>query len=174
VLRRLAGLAAFTVAFALFGGCVTSVSSELHQVRGAIDDGLPGVRLEREATFHVGRFAFAVSRGILRAAGEREIAGGVLSGLRRVDVGVFHVEGGEALVGRELVHRVDSILVRRGWVVMIRQLDDGEATWVTYRTEGDEIRGFYVIALDGSELSLVRLRGRLDRALAAAIAAANG
>lgn len=171
--RRPAGLAALLPAMALVVSCVTSVSSELHQVRGEIDQALPGVHLERESTFHVGRLALAISRGILRAAGEGDIAGGVLSGLKRVDVGVFDVVGGETLVRNDLVLRVESILERRGWEVVVRAIDGGEATWVTYDATDDGIRGFYVVALDEDELSLVRLRGRLDRAFAAAIATAE-
>jgi len=167
----------------VLAGCVTSVSSELHEVRREIDQALPEATLESETTFHVGRIALGISRGILRMAGEgspsspsspdSESAAAMLTGLKRVDVGIFRVVGAEAVPERDLVPRIESILERRGWEVIVRVFDGEEAAWVAYQMTGDQLRGFYVIALDEDELSLVRLRGRLDRVLAAAVQAAS-
>lgn len=181
-LPRSLALGAHLLGCALSMGCVTSVSSELHEVRREIDQALPEATLESETSFHVGRIALGISRGILRMAGNGESKGGddearaaaaMLAGLQRVDVGIFRVVGAEADPRAELVPRIESVLERRGWEVIVRAFDGDEAAWVAYQATGDRIRGFYVIALDETELSLVRFRGRLDRVLAAAVRAAS-
>jgi hypothetical protein len=67
--------------------------------------------------------------------------------------------------------RLERVLRERGWIAAVTLREGDERTWVYYRTNSraDRLRGVYVVALEGDELTLVRLTGRLDRALEAAI-----
>ncbi|HVS65428.1 MAG TPA: hypothetical protein VMT85_18215 [Thermoanaerobaculia bacterium] len=67
--------------------------------------------------------------------------------------------------------RLERVMRERGWIAAVTLRQGDERTWVYYRTNSraDRLRGVYVVALEGDELTLVRLTGRLDRALEAAI-----
>ena len=55
------------------------------------------------------------------------------------------------------------------WELTVKALDEGEATWILCRMDGDSIRGLYVVALDREALVVVRADGRLEDFLAKAI-----
>jgi hypothetical protein len=71
----------------------------------------------------------------------------------------------------DLAFRLEEVMRDRGWTTAVAMREGRERTWVYYRTNPrqDRIRGVYVVALDGDELTLVRLSGRLDHTLKAAI-----
>ena len=57
------------------------------------------------------------------------------------------------------------------WMLLVRDVDDEDNTWVFLRQRKDgSIRGLLVIDLDPSELSIVGVEGRIDDILAEAIA----
>jgi hypothetical protein len=62
-------------------------------------------------------------------------------------------------------------LVRAGWSMAVRTRETDERTWMFLHTDSDgALSNLFVVTLDGKELTLVRLDGRLDRAFAAAVA----
>jgi hypothetical protein len=53
----------------------------------------------------------------------------------------------------------------------LRERDEKSRTWMFLRFDGQEkLSNLYVVALDSAELTLIRLDGHLDRAMAESIA----
>lgn len=95
-----------------------------------------------------------------------------LSGLHRVEAGNYRISGlPPDLAGAGALERS---LKREGWQTLARVRDDEQQAWVVYRLRGRHLRSLMVVAIEGDELSLVRLEGRLEDTLVAALDIARG
>lgn len=153
-------------------GCKTEAPG-LDAVRVAIDRQLPGTRLEPEVTFSLGRFSLGLVKGLSRLGDDEdgEHASRILSHLRRIEIGVYElVPTGAEAANLGLPAALEQELRRQGAEVLVRVRDEGEQTLVFFEPEGEAIRTMYVVALDDTELVLLRLQGRLDHLLAEALA----
>lgn len=173
----------------LVSGCYFH-TPEASRVRRAFEAEAPGLELEREVGFKVGRLSLAIARPLVAAAlGEpepegdaagdegRSLASSLLRGLRRVELGVYTVSGAGDEAGRrdrELPRFLERRFSRDDWSQLVRARDEAGTSWVYLRHRGDRLRSIQVVAFDGSELVMVRLDGRLDRMLAEAVAARSG
>jgi len=164
------GATALAVALLLLPGCASSPTAS--RVAATVEDQLPGCHLQRESRLALGPLSLAVVRGIVRLVGEDvdEEARAVLSGLRRVEVVTYVVEGRHELGPASGRLRIDAAFP--GWSLAVRTREEMEHTWLLVRdNDRGEMRGLAVVVLDGSELEVVVLRGRLDRVLADQLAA---
>lgn len=142
------------------------------EVRAHLERALPGVRFRQDAHVRLGRFTMAMVRGLVRvtAAEDRETRA-VMGTIRRLEVATWSLEGpvdlGDVGAPRDLERR----LLRGGWQPMVRYSEEGSLTWVFVRPDAQgAIRNLYIVALDSDELTVVDLAGRIDEALAAALA----
>lgn len=120
-----------------------------------------GLRFEPEFGVKLGRISTAMGRFIARRADKNMPP---LKGVAKVEVGVYAVKTDsiEETAGMQL----DALRFPE-WTPLVRIREDGEQVLVLYQ-EGaklEHIRAAMVLVLDGEELVVVRLRGKLDRFL---------
>jgi hypothetical protein len=162
----------------LASGCITMSSPEIASMKNDIETALDG-DFEREVGIRLGRFSIGLGKailGVIASEDDEELSNvtEMLRGLRKVEVSVYETGelGGEGW--RDVARRVESAMARESFTATVRVRDDHELAWVFCRLdEKEQLRAVTVIALDDEQLTLVRLAGRLDRALAAAISLAR-
>ncbi|MDZ7379733.1 MAG: DUF4252 domain-containing protein [candidate division KSB1 bacterium] len=101
------------------------------------------------------------------ASGEDEAAG-LLLDIHAVQVGVYRLRGEVTDAGRTpaaLVRR----LAKRGYEPIVKVCDKGEATLVFARMRKERLQALLVVAIDGEELVLAEVRGRLERVVQEAV-----
>ncbi len=123
-----------------------------------------GVVLEKETGITVTRSGVALARIGMRIAGKGEY---VVPGVRRVEVGVYEVQG--LRDGVDAPQAFDLPLLE-GWERVLRVRDEGEQVFMLARVDDDEIvRNMLLVVAEEDEWVLVRLRGKLNRALEKAV-----
>ena len=153
------------------GGCVVG-SSLAASTRDDLEAGLPGARFERVHALHFGRVTTALVKPVAYWALQDEDEGlRLLRGVRRIDVAVYDVESFPHRYEPGALGTMERRLARAGWGRVVRTREDGEITWIFNRENGaGQIRDLMVLSLDGAEMVLVRVGGRVDRLLADMIA----
>lgn len=115
-----------------------------------------GVRLDRQLGITVTRSGVWLARMGLNIAGEDV----PIKGLRRVEVGIYTVEGlrrGFETAGPLRIPELDD------WTPVARVNDGGDSALVLVDERRGKMRHMVVIATDDDEWVIVRLRGDLDR-----------
>lgn len=151
----------------LLTGCFTStprLDSFAHRLEGT----MPGTHFEAQGGIKLGRLSMGLARTIVRATDDEDAgeAAQILKGLKRVEVAHYEVSG---LAPDTLPVAVERSFHNNGWRTMARVRDEDASSWVLYRMEDDHLRSLFVVTLDGEELALVRLEGRLDLVVEAAL-----
>lgn len=168
-----AGLAALSLVAA--GGCWQGPGVE--HVRWAVERQLPGSEFDQEVHVRLGRITTGFARWVVNLALDEEDederrAKTLVNAVRRVEVAVYAsrrpptVEALDAVV---MPRSLGRLLRDNGWQVMLESRAGGERAWVLTREEAGAISALYLIALDASELAVVRLEGRFDEAFARAL-----
>lgn len=157
------------------GGCWEGPGVE--HVRWAVERQLPGSAYDREVHVRLGRITTGFARWVVNLALDEEDederrAKTLVNAVRRVEVAVYasrRPPTSEALDAVVMPRSLDRLLRDHGWQVMLESRAGGERAWVLTREEAGAISALYVIALDASELAVVRLEGRFDEAFARAL-----
>lgn len=170
---------ATVVALALTGlplaGCWEGPGVE--GVRWAVEEQLPGADFDQEVHLRFGRMTMGFAHWVVGLAlddrdEDEHRAHTIVNAVHRVEVGVFvprNPPSEAELAGLALPRSLDRMLRQGGWQVMLETREEGERAWVLSRQEGGAIRGLYLVALEPTELSVVRLEGRFDEAFARAL-----
>ena len=160
-LLALAGLAA---------GCAGGAPS-VDAVRWEIQRRVPGARFEPEEHVRLGRISMGLIHGLVRMAPGDNEGREIINDVHRVEVATYKVISLPDLDRFEGQAGFERDLVRAGWSLAVKTREADERTWMFLHTDpGGALRNLFVVTLDGKELTLVRLDGRLDRAFAAAVA----
>jgi len=134
----------------------------------AVEQEMPGLELEREFGFTLGRLSLGLLRGLAGLAGEDldEETREILQGLRRAEVASYVVVRPPDADRQPRLEGLERRYARQGWEKTLSAAQEGELVWVLCLS-GDrgELRGLLAIVLDGDELTVVRLEGDLDAAL---------
>jgi hypothetical protein len=152
-------------------GCQGGAPS-VNTVRWEIERHVPGARFERESHIRLGRLTLGLARRIVHIvdAGDPDTA--VLDHIRRLEVATYRVLSLPDLDKHFAEQtRFERALADAGWSTAVKARDHDSRTWIFVR--GDEkgvLRNLYVVDLEPGELTLVRLDGRIDRAMAESIA----
>ena len=125
--------------------------------------GAAGVKLDREMGVTVTRSGVWLARKIMRWAGEEEIP---LRGVRKVQVGIYSVEGLRRGVDEPGAIRPDLL---PGWMTLARVRKDGEQVLVMTREGKRGIDRLVAIVAEEDQWVVVRLHGRLDSVLEQAL-----
>lgn len=175
VVRRpaLAGLAALILVAA--GGCWEGPGTD--RVRWAVERQLPGSSYDREVHVRLGRVTTGFARWVVNLAldgtdEDERRAKTLVNAVRRVEVAVYasrRAPAPEALEAVVIPRSLDRMLRQEGWQVMVESRTADERAWVLTREEAGAISALYLVALDASELAVVRLEGRFDEAFARAL-----
>jgi len=155
---------------ALLAGCGGAPSVE--EVRLELQHRFPHARFEREEHVHLGRISMAFVHGVMRLVPDTVEARDIVSPIDRVDMATYRVHDLPDLDRLSGETRFERQLARAGWSNTIRAREaDGSRTWLFTRADSEgSLRNLFVVTLEGNELTLVRVDGRLDRAFAAAMA----
>ena len=178
-LLSLPALFALFAASALLTGCGGSPSVE--EVHRELQSRFPQARFEPVEHVHLGRISLGLLHGLVRLAGNSdqgdkgdegdEQAATIFSGIGGVDFASYKVRNLPDLDGLTGSPRFAQQLARSGWSLMVRTRENAERTWVYVRSdEAGALRNLFVVSLEKDELTLVRLDGHLDQAIAAALA----
>ena len=152
----------------LSSGCLTT-SPRMHAFADSIQHELPEMELEhiRGGTF--GRVSLGMAKTIAKWAmdeEEDEEFVGFFKGVKKVEYAMFEANHhGDAEFPREL----HDSFSRKGWSTLARFREDEQLAWVLVRMRRESIDKLIVVHLDDEELTLVRLGGRLDDVLRAAL-----
>lgn len=152
-------------------GCAGG-SPSVDTVRWEIERRLPEARFERDSHIRLGRLTLGLARRIVHIADPGDPDTAVLDHIRRIEVATYRVRSLP-----ELDHHLktqtafEKALAQNGWTMALRERDAKSRTWMFCRFDGQEkMSNLYVVALDSAELTLIRLDGNLDRAMAESIA----
>jgi uncharacterized protein DUF4252 len=161
-------VALLSLAFLLIGcGESPSVSA----VRWELQRRFPNARFESEEHVRLGRISLGLVRGIVHMVPGRVEGQEILDEIHRVEVATYKVSSLPDLDRIAEETRFESELARTGWTMALRARDEDSRTWLFVREHPDgTMRNLFIVSLDGDELALVRVDGRLDRALAEAMA----
>ncbi len=119
-----------------------------------------GVDLQQEMGITVTRSGIWLAKKGLKWADEVDIS---LDGLKRVEVGVYTVEG----VRDDSAEPLDIRVFPTEWDSWVEVQDAGEQVFVMVRSgkKAEEIKGMLVVVAEDEEWVVVRLYGDLDRIL---------
>lgn len=168
--RSLLGWLTLAILAVLLSACFTTASRQVYQMKTEIEAELPGAEFEKEFALTLGRLSLGLAKGIANMALDEEDQEDlrILRGLKKVEIGVYEASYVPE-IGAEVAARVEAMMARKDWVAAVKVREGDSLSWVYYRLDDEAIRGIFVIVLDRHELALVRLKGRIDRMLAAAI-----
>jgi hypothetical protein len=170
--RHAALLLSLLAASSLLIGCGGSPSVE--EVHRELQSRFPHARFEPVEHVHLGRISLGLLHGLVRmtdAGDGDDQASTIVSGIGGVDYASYKVRDLPDLDGLAGSPRFAQQLARSGWSLMVRSRENAERTWVYVRSdEKGALRNLFVVSLEKDELTLVRLDGHLDRAVAAALA----
>lgn len=165
----LAGLLSLAALGSLAGGCATSPT--VNQVRWEIERRFPDARFVREDHVRLGRLSMGLVRGIVRMVPGRMEGQGIITQVHRIEVETYRVSSLPDLDALDAENRFEERLARAGWSLTVRSRDADERVWMFTRANSrGSLRNLFVVNLEGDELSLVRIDGRLDRVFAEAVA----
>jgi hypothetical protein len=172
--RSLFSFVALLSLSSLLAGC--GGSPTVQQVRWELQRRFPEARFEPEEHVHLGRLSMGLLHGLVRLGTDEDDADDrqgreLVSQIHGVDFASYKVHGLPDLDGLAGDARFERQLREDGWALMVRTREAGERTWIYVRgTPDGGVRNLFVVSLEKDELTLVRVDGRLDRALAAALA----
>jgi len=154
---------------ALAAGC--SGGPSIDTVRWEIERRIPEARFEPEEHIRLGRISMGLIHGILRMVPDAEEGRQIVNEVHRVEVATYRVKSLPNLDRMEKETGFERDLARAGWTVAVRTREADGRTWIfLHNGENGAVSNLFVVSLDKSELTLVRLDGHLDRAFAAAVA----
>lgn len=160
--------AAIALSLALTG-CVES--NLVAQARGDLETGIPGAAFEKQHAMHLGRVTTALLRPVAMWAlrDDEDLDG--LRGIRRIDVAVYEVTSFPDEVDGEMIGDLERRMGRAGWGRMLRSREADEVTWIFHRdNRSGGVKDLFVVSVDGSEMVMVRVGGKLDELLVDLIA----
>jgi hypothetical protein len=165
---KTAGTVTLALCAVLLTGCFTS-TPRLDNFAYRLEGTMPGTHFEPQGGIKLGRLSMGLARGIVRAVDDEdtETASHILKGIKRVEVAHYAVSG--LPPSTTLPVEVERSFRKNGWRTMARVRDDEQCAWVLYRMDGQHLRSLFVVSVDGEELALVRLEGRLDQVVEAAL-----
>jgi Domain of unknown function (DUF4252) len=171
--RKLLPFAALLSLASLLAGCGGSPSVE--QVRWDLQRRFPEARFDPDEHVHLGRLSMGLVHGIVRLAARHDDDAKdgmeIVDQIQSVDFASYKVHTLPDLDRLAEDGRFERRLAADGWSPIVRTREKHERTWVYARIDPTgSFRNLFVVSLEGDELTLVRVDGRLDRVLTLAMA----
>ena len=152
-------------------GCFTT-SARMHSFADAIEQDLPDIELDHQFGVTLGRMSLGLVKGVAKWGVDKddEAAFEIFRGVKKVEFATFEASGNNY---DDFPYRLEESLEHKGWQTLARFREHGELGWIVYRMRNDKLKNVIVMTLEDEELTLVRLGGRLDKVLRAALAYSN-
>jgi hypothetical protein len=154
----------------LCSGCFDT-SREFNSLERRIVASMEADVQERQA-FSLGPLSLGLARGIVRMADDDEdadLAARLIRTVRKLEVGCCQLAPGATTNGMDTLRQIDHAMRDTGLEPMLRHAEPGELMTIYVEIRGKHLRQMLLVSVDDSELTLVRLRGRLDQALILAL-----
>lgn len=166
-------LLAVLLAPLLVQGCLRA--TQLERIGAEIAWQHPEARFEREISVSIGSLPMGFARWVVGLAGEdaRE-AKAYLDGVSRIEFVIYKVRGLGRLHRTETPNIIESLIEDRGWEMIVKAREESELAWILYREEDGRVRDLLITAIDGEEMVLIKVSGRLDRVFEQALADHHG
>jgi hypothetical protein len=158
----------------LCSGCFDT-SREFNSLERQIVTSLEADVQERQA-FSLGPLSLGLARGFVSMAENDEdadLAARLIGTVRKFEVGCSQLAPGAALNGIQTLRTIDQSMQKAGLEPIVRHAEPGEVTGIYVEIKGKRLRQMLIVSADDTELTLVRLRGRLDDALTLALQTAE-
>jgi len=117
-----------------------------------------GCTYDREFGMTIGRIGLAVARLAMDEDDETEA---LIRGLTKVQVGVYRVESRPQDPGDLELGRISMA----SWEPMMSMKEDDEAVLILLKRKKGKVREMLVVVSEEEELTIVRMKGRLDEML---------
>jgi hypothetical protein len=159
--NRVVSIVGLALVLSLFSGCLWA--PDLDRVRREIEEQMPGVSFDRQFAISLGPISLGLVRLITRLVPDAAEARSYLKDLSSVKVAVYDAENIPEDPNLKMPSKLESLVNKEGWEVAAKVRQDTETVWLIYRTQQDEIKDLYVVALSEDELVLVRAHGNIDQ-----------
>ena len=165
--RQVSWMLVLVAAALVSGGCFTT-SPRMHGIADAFEEDMPGLEFEHQFGMTLGRMSLGMVKGIAKWGMDDDDrdAFAALRGVKKVELATFEAYGDDDF---EFPRTFERSLARKGWSTLAKFRDHGELGWVVYRMDEERLKNVMVVVLDHGELTLIRLGGRLDKVVSAAL-----
>jgi len=144
------------------GGCMWT--PELSQIKQDLARQLPGTTFKHDMSLSIGPGGMALARAVTSFIPPARDARAWLKDVSRVEVAVYDLHSDRATTSIETPARIQE-MIDKGWEMAARVRERDQSVWVLYRMEGESVRELFVMALDREELTMVKVKGRLERVI---------
>ncbi len=158
---RLMPVIAAVLGLTLLSGCLWA--PELDRIKRDIEKQIPGAHFNKEIAFSLGPVTLGLAKLIVKFIPDTEEARPYLKYVRDVKVAIYEADNIPSNCSVRLPRDLKKLLDEKGWELAVKTQNDNNVTWILCRSDGDSIKGLYVVVLDEHELVLVRAGGNLDR-----------
>ena len=159
--KRMMPVIAVVLGLTLLSGCLWA--PELDRIRRDIENQIPGASFNKEVAFSLGPVTLGLAKLIVNFIPDTEEARPYLKYVRSVKVAIYEADNIPSDFSVKLPRGLKKLLDKGDWELAVKTKDDNATTWILYKSDGDSIKGLYVVVLDDDELVLVRASGDLDR-----------
>lgn len=129
-----------------------------------------GTRYYTDVEFSVGSLGLSIARIAVKKEDDPD-AKEILNNISHVQVGVYKNDHASSLdKGFQLLQDINSQMVENGWQYVVRSCCKNEITGVYVKVNsGNQLKELFVVNLKHDELTLVEVKGNLEKVLETAI-----
>ena len=151
-------------------GCLMARS--LEPLSHDIQSQMSGAKFDNEIRLTLGPVSLFIVRNLARLVPEPEVQHyrKLLSHVSKVEVAVYEIQsaaGAERAIATP--SRLRRMTEKEGWQTAVRVNDGSERVWVLYRENKGKVKDIYVATVDTDSLTLVRVKGNLNKIVAWAV-----
>ncbi len=125
----------------------------------------------RDHEFAIGKAGISLASIAANLDDEKNEAKEILNNLSKIQIGVYKCRDRVKLSDDySLLQRIDERMKNVGWEYIVKSREDNTLTGIyVKRNDGNKLREFFVISLDKNKLTLIELKGELDKVLSSII-----
>lgn len=151
----------------IFGGCA-ALNEDFIQTQSTMANVLDA-KITKEQQITVGPFLLFFVRSLISLSPDGEedakLAKGLVKSIRKVQIGVYNVHGKNLSQNRpDILRRIHEAMEKDGWEAIVRHTDNGSLAgiYIGY-DKANHLNRMFIVSLEGKELSMVHLKGRLEQ-----------
>jgi hypothetical protein len=149
------------------GGCFWTPS--LTAVRKEIEQQLPSGSLHKKIELTIGPIPFMAARLITGMVPEAREASPFMANISSVEIAVYETSR-VCTKNLSLPAHLRELQEKEGWEMAVKIRDDEDLIWLLYRIDDRSIGEVFAVALSDGELVIVKVKGRLEKVIAYALA----
>jgi len=130
-----------------------------------------GNRYYTDVEFSVGSFGISIAKAVVKSDDNDREAKEILDNISHVQIGVYKNHHSSSFNNSfQILKDIDSQMMENGWQYVVRSRCNKEVTGVYVKiVNGNELKELFVVNLDQRELTLVEVKGNLEKVLETAI-----